>query len=167
MNIIFKENKIQYWADRYKISEEEEKLIALKALIQQQNYINKDQLKRIAYWKSPRAWKNIERNTNNFIEEISHISLSARDERTKIEVLTLLDGVMWPTASVIMHLYHNKSYPILDFRALWSLGQNVPSQYNYSFWCEYKEYCCKIANTNNISMRTLDRALWQYSKENG
>lgn len=58
------------------------------------------------------------------------------------------------------------SYPILDFRALWSLGQtNTPSSYTFDFWWAYVEHARGLADEAGLRMRTLDRALWQYSKE--
>jgi hypothetical protein len=38
--------------------------------------------------------------------------------------------------------------------------------YEFSFWWEYTQFCRKLAAEAGVSMRTLDRALWQYSKEN-
>lgn len=49
-------------------------------------------------------------------------------ERARIESLTILDGVSWPTVSAILHLFHKDPNPILDYRALWSVGVEVPSQ---------------------------------------
>ena len=94
------------------------------------------------------------------------MAFAATEERSRIELLTLLDGVSWPTASVILHLFHQDRYPLLDFRALWSIGLDVPSQYSFAFWWSYVEFCREVAQRNAIDMRTLDRALWQYSKEN-
>lgn len=34
----------------------------------------------------------------------TRVALSTPSERLRIEVLTLLDGVGWPTASVLLHL---------------------------------------------------------------
>lgn len=69
-------------------------------------------------------------------------------------------------ASVILHLYHRERYPILDFRALWSLSVDVPAFYRFPFWWGYVEYCRELAERTGMDMRTLDRALWQYSREN-
>ena len=58
-------------------------------------------------------------------------------------------------------------YPILDFRALWSVTLEVPKQYGFSFWWPYVEYCRRdLVSSSDVRMRILDRALWQYSKEN-
>jgi hypothetical protein len=56
---------------------------------------------------------------------------------------------------------------VLDVRALWSLGVEAPPAYTFEFWCEYVEACRALARGCRVPMRTLDRALWQYSRENG
>ena len=107
----------------------------------------------------------MERNTARYVREVTSIALRAASERLRIETLTLLDGVSWPTASVILHFFHRSRYPILDFRALWSVRLETPSQYGFEFWWSYVRYCRVVASEHHVDMRTLDRALWQYSKE--
>ena len=81
-------------------------------------------------------------------------------------MLLLLNGVRLPTALVILHYCHADPYPILDIRALWSLGVDANAvSYSFEFWNEYTQYCRKLANEANVTMRELDRASWQYSKE--
>ena len=87
-------------------------------------------------------------------------------ERLRIGALRCLSGVEWPTASVLLHLAHKEHYPILDFRALWSLGFDKPPAYTFDFWKKYVQTCRRLAKQQGVDMRTLDRALWQYSKEN-
>jgi len=153
-------------AQRYRYPREESDLIDLKTEVQRVGYLNKSQLRLVARWKSPRSAGNVERNDDRYVKEITSWAFSAKDERSRIQVLTLLDGVLWPTASVVLHLFHKDSYPILDFRALWSVGSDVPKQYSFSFWWPYVLFCRELAQRNAVDMRTLDRALWQYSKEN-
>ncbi len=77
----------------------------------------------------------------------------------------MLAGVGWPTASVVQHVFDPLPFPIIDYRALWSLKQDVPTQYSYHFWHEYTVFTRALAAGIGCEMRTLDRALWQYSKE--
>ena len=165
MELRFPESKIKSWADKYDCNQEEVTLINLRPAIQRSGYLTKDQLKLVAHWKAPRSAGHVEKNDELYAKEITSWSFSAKNQRLKIEVLTLLDGVLWPSASVILHLFHKEPYPILDFRALWSVGLSVPKQYSFSFWWEYVGFCREIARRNSVDMRTLDRALWQYSKE--
>ena len=55
---------------------------------------------------------------------------------------------------------------LLDFRAIWSVSLDVPGQYSFDCWQLYVEFCRGVARAADVDMRTLDRALWQYSKEN-
>jgi hypothetical protein len=89
----------------------------------------------------------------------------AKTEAVRIGVLTVLTGVGWPVASVILHLCHDDCYPILDFRAIWSVKAAQPSSYTLAFWLAYTQHCRALAEECKVDMRTLDRALWQYSKE--
>lgn len=164
-SLMFYESHINYYADRYSYQINEDHVISRKPDIQTRGYLTKDDLFKIAYWKSPRSSGHVQKNTDYYISEISQFAFKTKCERAKIQTLTNLDGVNWPTASVILHLFDEEKYPILDFRALYSISVNVPTQYKFDFWWEYVEFCRDLASRNNVSMRTLDRALWQYSKE--
>jgi hypothetical protein len=71
---------------------------------------------------------------------------------------------------VLLHFGHTDPYPILDFRALWSLGVDVPTDaygfYDFPLWRAYTNFCRDLADACGVPMRELDRALWRYSKEN-
>jgi len=90
--------------------------------------------------------------------------MNTESERLRIELWTLLAGVRFPTASVFIHFSFADQYPILDFRALSSLGVDVPSQYTFEFWWRYTSCCRDIAREADVTMRQLDQALWYYSK---
>ena len=55
--------------------------------------------------------------------------------------------------------------PILDYRALEALGVKSRSTYPLSFWLAYLAACRRLAKQHGVSVRTLDKALWQWSKE--
>jgi hypothetical protein len=162
----FPESKIEHWAQKYSYARNEGELLALHEAVRAVGHLNKPQLRLLAQWKSPRSAPYIENNSEGFIREITHFALGTIDERARIEALTLLDGVLWPTASVILHVFHVERYPILDFRALWSVGMEVPSQYTFAFWLPYVKYGRSVAQRNGVTMRVLDRALWQFSNDN-
>jgi len=164
MKLRFELTQIDELAGRYDATYDDE-VIALKSEIDDNRFISKDQMWKIARWKSPRRAALIFKNPDGYVEETTRFALSTTSERARIESLTILDGVSWPTASVVLHLYHKDPYPMLDFRALWSVSEDVPSQYDFDFWCKYVEFCRSIAEQANTNMRTLDRALWQYSDE--
>ena len=161
-----KPSDIRHWADRYTYTRNEQPLVDLAPAVRSKGMLNLSTLRMVAEWKSPRSAGHVSKNSERFLQEVSALAFSARDERARIESLTLLDGVLWPTASVILHLFHADPYPILDFRALWSLGCDPPKQYCFTHWWSYVEYCRGQYDCCGCDPRTFDRALWQYSKEN-
>ena len=129
-------------------------------------FLTKEEFVTVCEWKSPRAKPYSESNDSNTIQEVSALSRKTKSERIRIQIWTLLDGVQWPTASVFLHFAFPKKYPILDIRALWSLGIGNPPQYNFAFWDRYSAACHSIASEANVTMRQLDQALWKYSQLN-
>ncbi len=163
----FPAKEIQHWAERYSIPREEndiERVIVPK--VAQLGYLDKESFLTVCAWKTPRSKSLCKSNSEKFIQEATAVALGPTGEELGISVLTLLRGVSWPTASVILHWFHKEPYPILDFRALWSLSSDVPSAYDFEFWIRYTKYCRELEARSQVSMRVLDRALWQYSKEN-
>jgi len=164
----FARNEILGIADRYKDkgSVLEAELIALKPTVDYRGFLRKAELEKVAHWKAPRSAGHSRKNSEDYVIEITKFALATSSERAEVESLTLLDGVSWPSATAILHLFHRDPYPILDFRALWSVSLDVPTQYTFDFWWIYVGFCRDLARTVGVDMRTLDRALWQYSKEN-
>ncbi len=137
----------------------------LVPVVKARGFLQVNELHAVLRWKAARIAGHAMNNTDKYAEEITSFALSANDERSRIEALTLLDGFAWPTASVILHFFHKDPYPILDYRALWSIGVEKPAQYTFEFWWEYVKTTREIANNTQLDMRTIDRALWQFSKE--
>jgi len=146
--------------------EEEAALVGLRNEILEKCVLTRDQLERVARWKSPRRASDVKKNAEDYVQAVTGFALQTPNERARIEVLTVLSGVKWATASAILHLFHKDKYPILDFRALWSVNAEVPTDYTFDFWWTYVEFCRGIADRTGSNMRTLDRALWQYSSDN-
>ena len=162
----FKPDQISEYAGNYDYSMDEVDIALYTQEIITRGYLQKEDLERVARWKAPRSAAHVRKNNEEYVHVVTALAFSTDNERLRIESLTLLDGVGWPTASVILHFYHPELYPILDFRTLWSLSLEVPSQYTFEFWWDYTVICRALASEHHTDMRTLDKALWQYSKEN-
>ena len=162
----FHTDEVRSIADRYEYPISETDLMGSKSAVQRRGYLTKSELEKVAYWKAPRSAGHAKKNVEDFVVEITRFAFATECERARVESLTLLDGVSWPTASVILHLFHSDPYPIIDFRAIWSVSLEAPARYSFGFWWSYVEFCRKAAQTACVDMRILDRALWQYSKEN-
>lgn len=161
----FPGRRIAYWANRFGDASSDDDAIAIGSRMRAEGFLTKTDLLQLSAWKSPRSRRHVARNEEGFVRAATQTALSTRDERLRIEVLTLLRGVDWPTASVILHFGHVDPYPILDIRALWSVGVASPPVYDFPFWWEYTKVCRSVTRRYSCTMRVLDRALWQYSKE--
>lgn len=134
-------------------------------------YLDREHFIKLGLWKSTRPKKKYENkeNDNLTIKEITKFALGAKSEIAKIKSLMILKGVSWPVASVILHFAFSDKYPILDFRVLWSLSKlfkfKQSKNYTFDFWKKYVQKLRKLAREHKVSLRTLDKALWYYSKE--
>ena len=161
----FPENQITKWAALYDYPDEPALIAGPVAAAKRRGHLLFEEFLQIAEWKSKRPKKRYRQNQPALVQEVTGIALASHTSpQLAIEVLTILSGVSWPLASVILHFCHRRPHPILDFRALWSLSCPVPSAYTYPFWAEYVEFTCSLSARTGHDMRTLDRALWQYSK---
>ena len=136
----------------------------LKNWFKLHRFLSKEKFIKLGLWKSKRPKKQYESNDDLTIREITEFCLQTKSEKARIECLTVLKGASYPVASVILHFACPDKYPILDFRAIWSLGLEQPKQYDFDFWQKYTSLIRKIAKQNNLKIRTVDKALWKYSK---
>ena len=142
----------------------DEILKELSGSAKKKGYLTKEEFLKLCAWKTPRSKPQCAKNSEELIKEITNIAFSTNLEQLRIEILPILKGVGWPTASAILHFCHSEHYPILDFRALYSLGYEETPVYNYSFWNAYTLCCRELSKQYKCDMRAVDRALWQYSK---
>jgi hypothetical protein len=159
--------QIMSYADKYSYNSYKH-LTDMRKIIQKQGYMTKEQLHTLVDWKSPRSKGYIARNDPKDIQEVTKTVLGIED-LIAIKKLCRLHGVQYPVASAILHFFHKEDYPIIDTRALWTLTkEKLPyDKYgsNYPLWKEYTQFCRKLAKRYKVSMRDLDKALWQYSVE--
>jgi hypothetical protein len=113
-------------------------------------------------WRGGRTRQLAAENTEEEVREISGVSFAAYSERLRIGALLSLRGVQWPMASVILHFGFPDRYPILDVRAMNTVGGST--FYTFEKWREYFTLCRQKASEFGVSMRMLDQALWTYNK---
>jgi hypothetical protein len=120
----------------------------------------------VCAWKTPRSRPKVQANNARAVRAATSVALSpASSEQTRMEALLALQGVGVPTASTLLYIAFPAEYPILDVRALHALGQKPRSGYPTSYWLSYLDACRGLAAEHGVSLRTLDKALWQWSKE--
>ena len=132
-------------------------------------YLTKTELRRMAGWKRHTLPSLIENNPDGHVEKITAEAFRPGDDWEKLKKLISynegLDGVRESVASVILHLYDDDDYPILDKHALRSIGiDHRKVKYDAPFWRKYVKFCQAKAECHGVCMRTLDRALYKFSK---
>jgi len=158
-------NEVRRWAAAYSYADDAG-VESIGAKAGERGHYTKQEFLAVTKWKTERSKSRCAANTAAAVRDATELALATTDERLRIGVVTLLQGVEMPTASVLLHLAQRDPYPILDYRALWSLGvEEPPVYYSFDFWWAYVEACRSLAKQTGVEMRTLDRALWQYSKE--
>jgi hypothetical protein len=156
--------EIQELAARYEYADDHT-VVAAGQAARRRGYFTRAEFLEVCRWKTPRSAPKVQANSASAIRMATSRALAAEDPIDQVDALTALSGVGVPTASALLHFACPESFPILDVRALWSLGMAGRSAYSATFWVQYVEACRAIASRHNVSMRTLDKALWQYSKE--
>jgi hypothetical protein len=138
----------------------------LGAAVRARGYYTRSEFLVVCAWKSPRSRPKVQANSARAVRAATSVALSsASSEPARIEALLALQGVGVPTASTLLYIAFPAEYPILDVRALHALGQKPRSGYPTSYWLAYLDACRRLAAEHGISLRTLDKALWQWSKE--
>jgi hypothetical protein len=165
LRLRFAERDIAHWAARFPPSPESEIETQIASAARRRGYLTQKEFLAICRWKTPRTYPRCASNRPAFVKEVTRVAFATDDEELKIKSLLLLSGVSWPTASVILHFCDRRRYPILDYRALWSVGFARPPAYTFPFWLKYVTYVRNLSRLTGHGMRTIDRALWQYSKE--
>jgi hypothetical protein len=122
-------------------------------------------LEAIFKWKT-KGW-GISRLRKNCVGEIADalsLATTAKTERAAISVLCGLQGVDVPVASAILTAIDPEHFTVIDFRALEALGKKTNNR-SVNFYISYLDACRQLAEEHQVSLRNLDRALWQWSSE--
>ncbi len=160
----FPEGEIEALAGRFPDGDEGP-LLAVGAAARARGHYTRAEFVKVCAWKTVRSRPKVAANSEAAVVEVTGRALSTRDEATRMTTLLELHGVGVPTASTLLYSAFPADYPILDVRALESLGVKPRSQYPVSFWLGYLAACRELARRSGVTMRTLDKALWQHSKE--
>jgi hypothetical protein len=106
-------------------------------------------------------------NSPELIADALDAALSAKTERVAIAALLALRGVAIPVASAILTCVDPKRFTVIDFRALEALGRPNSHAQSIEAYFDYLAECRALAGKHRMSLRDVDRALWQWSVENG
>ncbi len=165
----------QKYDKHYKGTNDEKVYYEMVEWCKHNRFLDKERFLKIINWKLAikiPLKEAKEQNKNEYIQKITKIAFSSRggEERIKLLLSPNLIGVGYPVASTILHFAFPDKYPILDKRVLWSLGEGWKERgekgnYNFDFWQKYCKKIEEITKTVSEDIRTIDKALWEYSKE--
>ena len=172
------QDEILYWATLYtdaqkpKRKQKEEDVIKIRENVEGRKkpetpggYLTKTELMKMGDWKRASLPCQMDDNPVGHVEKITAEVFSLDDDWEKLEKLIDIDGVGQPVASTILHLYDPERYPIFDVHALCSIRiKKKEVEYDEPFWKKYVNFCREKAECHGVCMRTLDRALYKFSK---
>jgi hypothetical protein len=141
------------------------RLQQIGAAVRARGRYTREEFIEVCAWKTVRSRPKVALNSEAGVGSATALALASDDEAARMAALLELTGVGVPTASTLLYVAFPDRYPILDVRALESLGVKPRSQYPLSFWLGYLTACRALALRSGVSLRTLDKALWQHSKE--
>lgn len=158
-------DEIEVLAARFPVLDGDARLHEVGVAVLARGYYTREEFIEVCAWKTVRSRPKVSRNAEAAVVQATGAAIAAEDEAARMAALLELDGVGVPTASTLLYCAFPDDYPILDVRALESLGVKPRSQYPLSFWLDYLTACRELAQRAGVSLRTLDKALWQHSKE--
>lgn len=178
------EERLQAFADEYvkDKAEMERERAAFEAgtrIRQRKSTDIKSDLKTIVEWKSPRSVHYLCENKPEKVQAAIDLAIRRSDNvQEAVSALIGLAGVGIPVASAILTTVFPDRYTVIDFRALEALGHD---RAGIEFYRQYVEFCQSKAKAladrgiiraqsgqpAETELRTLDRALWQWSASRG
>jgi hypothetical protein len=138
--------------------------------LQVQGSLSQEDLHDLALWKSARSAGNVRRNDHSLVEKLTRAALRLADDpdlpaSVPISVLTLLDGVGVPTASVILTVWHPDRYGIIDrnaWSALFDCPQVRPREFEPREYDYYLQILTALADSTKLMPREVDMALYTW-----
>lgn len=152
-------------AGRYAEPEEDDRLSSLADSFVDGSWTTED-IEWIVRWKSPRVMGYFSKNDPDTVRERVEDTLATRRIRQKMNHLTSLDGVGVRVASAILTFMDPTQFTVMDRRA-WQalvemgyLPEGFATDPDVDAYLVYLGVCWALSNEHDVSLRTLNRALW-------
>jgi hypothetical protein len=132
-------------------------------------------LEAIVRWKSERAVQYLIGNSDEQVRHVLAVAAAPESStESAIKALLELHGVDICVASAILAAIYPERYTVLDYHVLEAVGY---ARHDVHFYEEYLAFCKRLADSNIVKpqsalpgpapLRTLDRALWEWSRSHG
>jgi hypothetical protein len=126
-------------------------------------YYEPEEFAGVARWTTARSRSRIASNPPDDVRDITAAAFAA-PEHLQHRILTLLDGVRVPTATALLAVAFPGRHTILDFRSTAAL-ERLGEWDGAGGYLAYLGVCRCLAARIEVDLRTLDRALWRWSKD--
>ncbi|MDN5748486.1 MAG: hypothetical protein L0H64_08255 [Pseudonocardia sp.] len=155
------------WSGEYPLNQTERHLLdVIGPGVAERGYFRRDDLIAVGRWKSARSLSRLNANPDGDIEDITRAALASPD-RLKHRLLHLLHGVRTPMASALLTIWAPARFTVIDFRAIETLQACGELTDPDPLYQPYVAVCRTISDRVGTDLRTLDRALWAWSKQRG
>jgi hypothetical protein len=155
--------------DEYKFSYNDKETEALHKLLNKDDSISVDKLRRASLWKLNRVLDIPETTINKLQKLVDKKELSIHDEAIEeiIDELLTCSGVGMPMASTFLKFLRPDVFPIIDVRAYRAIfGKKINySSYTYKVYREYVEKIYEIQERTNLDLAAIDEQLYSFDKE--
>jgi hypothetical protein len=120
----------------------------------------------IGEWKTPRIRPRIARNTEEGVRGLTEAAFLVGDDAGRMRLLLGLSGVGLAVASVILHFAEPSRHPVWDVRVRAALARLGAGRFppTPAGWAAYAERLRGLARRRRVTLRTLDKALWQLGR---
>lgn len=132
-------------------------------------YLTKSELVAVCRWKSPRATRLVEANSQARVRRLSGRAFRSRSEHDRFAALTELDGVGPPSASAVLTLVDPRRYGVIDIRVwklLFELGHVRTKAAGVGFtiedWLHYLATLRDHAKRLRVPVRRVEYSLFLY-----
>ncbi len=155
---------VDKWAAKYG-DEEDARLPEVGRKLREMGCYNKATLEEVGQWKSPRSRSYLERNSEADVKAISTAAFNA-PFAVQHRLIQALHGVGSAMASALLMAWDPNTHTVIDVRAIEALREAGlwADKKHWPGYIEYVGMCQRLATDAECDLRTLDRALWAWSK---
>ena len=159
---------INAWAETYPVEHDD----ALSPFVSAE-FLTQSDLEAIVEWKFgnwpgrlARTLNVLDGETSEQIEELSRRAFSCNDDLGALLIICVLQGVGPALGSALLMAHDPARYTVIDTRALRSIRAfgwmvDMPARATQRTWIPYLSLCRKLRDDTRISLRTIDRALYE------
>jgi hypothetical protein len=133
----------------------------------QRGYLTPRELESICHWKSPRAIRQIRRNSKDAVRTVTRRALRSCNDRERVSTLIELYGVSVPMASAVLTLLFPRRYAVIDLRVwqlLYRLGSVTGNARGVGLkvdhWLEFLAVVRRVSAALRVTPRRAERTLF-------